>query len=459
MFLNQEIRVKKTILSTLAACLASLALNACGTDGASEAPTSANTSDTLTQQGYSVPAQWERHDAVWLGWWVSPYGGTEFPTENLSIELVQALSPHVPIDLIVQDAAEEVHVHDVLSRAGVNTRRVRFHQIPHNDFWLRDTGGVFTRTPSGEVSVLDWGYDFWSYANYTDDFAQHDERIDRDIAAAVQVPAFRCSMIHEGGNADVDGNGTAIVTESVARRRNPFMNLAEMTRELRRCYGLRQVIWIPDGLVEDQAIMRGVLPGGVYNPGGTDGHIDEFIRFAPNNTVLLAEIRAEDINRIDSGERQRALINRDRLEAAYRIMRAARDANGRPYRIVRMPVAEPDYYNLNPGDPFYDLYTSLSPLEDGTVINEGDRLRIVSTTSYLNFFVSNGVVVVPTYAFSIPGALSERKDREAIATLRAAFPGRRIVPLQWVLGANRGAGGPHCMTQQQPASTNAVSAP
>ncbi len=451
--------MKKSILSTLAACIASLALHGCGTEAAPESSPTANTTDTLTQQGFSVPAQWEQHDAVWLGWWVSPYGGTQFPTENLSIELVQALSPRVPINLLVQDAEEEARVQGILTNAGVTLSRVHFHHIAHNDFWLRDTGGVFTRNPAGEVSVIDWGYDFWSYANYTDDFAQHDERIDRDIAAAVQVPAFRCSMIHEGGNTDVDGHGTAIVTEAVARRRNPFMNLSEMERELKRCYGVRQVIWIPDGLVEDQAIMRGVLPGGVYNPGGTDGHIDEFIRFAPNNTVLLAEIRAEDINRIDAGERQRALINRNRLETANRIMRAARDTDGRPYRIVRMPVAEPDYYDLSPGDPFYDLYTSLSPLEDGTVINEGDRLRIVSTTSYLNFFVSNGVVVAPSYAFSIPGALSERKDREALATLRAVFPGRRIVPLQWVLGANRGAGGPHCMTQQQPASTNAVAAP
>ncbi len=431
----------------------SLALAGCGSaDGgpSSSGDPFSSTADVLSREGFSQPAQWEPQESVWTGWWVQPYGGAEFPTENVVIEIVQALTPQLPVNLAVQSAEEETFVRGRLASSGVDVSRVRFRTIAHNDFWFRDTGGIFSRNRAGDLGVIDWGYDSWSYDRYTGDFSQHDERIDRDVAELLSAPAFRCNMIHEGGNTDVDGHGTAIVTETVVRRRNPYMSLPEMERELKRCYGVRQVIFLPDGLVEDQAIQRGILPGGVFNPGGTDGHIDEYVRFAPNNTVLLAEVRGEDISRFDSGERQRALINRQRLEAAYQILSRARDADGRPYRIVRVPMAEPDYYTLTPDVPWYPLYPGLSPLEDGTVIHDGDTLRIVSTTSYLNFFVSNGVVLMPSYAMSIPTALSRRKDAEMTATLLRVFPGRRVVPIRWAVAANRGAGGPHCMTQQQP---------
>lgn len=438
----------------LGAALTAGALAGCGeADPIAAAP---QATDSLTRGGYSVPAQWERQDAVWVGWWVFPYGGDQFPTEATSVELTRALTRYVPVDMVVQSSEEESHVRDVLTSAGVNLARVRFHPIPHNDFWMRDTAGIFTRNRAGEVAVVDWGYDTWSYDSYTSPYSQNDERIDRDVAETVGVSAHRCSMIHEGGNTDVDGHGTALVTEAVVRRRNPHMSLAEMEREVKRCYGVRQVIWLPDGPMEDQAIMRGMLPGNVLNPGGTDGHIDEYVRFAPDNTVLLAEVRREDIDRADPGERQRALVNRQRMEAAYDILRRARDADGRPYRVVRMPMAEPEYYDLHPGDPWHDVILAISPLEDGTVISPTQTLRIVSTTSYLNFFVTNGAVLYPAYARAIPGVLSARKDRDAADTLRRAFPGRAIVPLYDALGANRGAGGIHCMTQQQPASTNAT---
>jgi agmatine deiminase len=432
------------------------ALAGCGDGGeADPLATSAQATDSLTRGGYSVPAEWERQDTVWVAWWVFPYGGSQFPTEATSVELTRALTRYVPVDMLVQSSDEETHVREVLTSAGVNLARVRFHTIPHNDFWVRDTAGVFTRNRAGEVAVLDWGYDTWSYDRYTSPYSQHDERIDRDIAETVGVTAHRCSLIHEGGNTEVDGHGTAVVTETVQRRRNPHMTLSEMEREIKRCYGVRQVIWLPDGLVEDQAIMRGMLPGGVLNPGGTDGHVDAFMRFAPNNTILLAEVRREDIDRRDPGERQRALINRTRLEAAFDILRRARDTDGRPYRIVRVPMAELDYYDLHPGDPWHDVILSISPLEDGTVISPTQTLRIVSTTSYLNFFVTNGAVLYPAYRRAIPTEASARKDREVAEILRRAYPGRDIVPLFDSLGANRGAGGIHCLTQQQPASTNA----
>lgn len=447
--------MRKTWRTATGGALLALALAGCGSagEGAPEGATTSQSAGYLEQQGFSVPAEWEPHESVWMATWVAPYSEPLFPMDNVVTEVAQALTRYVPINLAVQSADEEATWRATLARSGVNLSRVRFRTFSHNDFWLRDTGGVFTRNRRGELGVLDWGYDTWSYDLYTSDYSQHDERIDRDIAFSLSMPAFRCGMVHEGGNTEVDGHGTAIVTESVERMRNPHMTLSEMETELERCYGVRQVIWLPQGVLEDDATFRGVLPGGLLTSGATNGHVDDYVRFAPNNTILLAQVRPEDMRTSNAAANARARINNQRLEANYRILSRARDAQGRPYRIVRVPVAEPDLFDLRPGEPFYDLFLGFSPLEDGTVLHDGDTLHMISTTSYLNFFVSNGVVLMPSYAESIGTPAAVRKDREVYDILRAAFPGRDVVRMRYSIGANRGAGGVHCMTQQQPLGT------
>jgi agmatine deiminase len=69
--------------------------------------------------------------------------------------------------------------------------------------------------------------------------------------------------------------------------------------------------------------------------------------------------------------------------------------------------------------------------------HDGQRLP----ASYANFYLANGVVLVPTY--------DPPRDEEALATLRACCPGREVVgidctDLVWGLGAF------HCVTQQWP---------
>jgi agmatine deiminase len=73
------------------------------------------------------------------------------------------------------------------------------------------------------------------------------------------------------------------------------------------------------------------------------------------------------------------------------------------------------------------------------VEHAGQRLP----ASYANFYVANGVVLLPTYD-------DPERDEGARATLQALFPTRRVVgipstDLVWGLGAC------HCVTQQWPA--------
>jgi agmatine deiminase len=72
----------------------------------------------------------------------------------------------------------------------------------------------------------------------------------------------------------------------------------------------------------------------------------------------------------------------------------------------------------------------------------GERLP----ASYANFYIANGVVLVPTF--------NDQNDRIALGILAELFPDRRVigihaVDLVWGLGTL------HCLTQQQPAPTSA----
>jgi agmatine deiminase len=62
--------------------------------------------------------------------------------------------------------------------------------------------------------------------------------------------------------------------------------------------------------------------------------------------------------------------------------------------------------------------------------------------SYLNFYVTNGAVLVPTF--------NDPKDRQALGMLAELFPGRAVVGIHAV-DLVWGFGTIHCLTQQEPA--------
>ena len=132
----------------------------------------------------------------------------------------------------------------------------------------------------------------------------------------------------------------------------------------------------------------------------THGHIDDIARFtAPGKVVLAYEADPSDSNHEPSVENFRRLTE-------------ARDAQGRPLHVVKLPMPRPIWF----GD---------------------ERLP----ASYANFYVANGVVIVPTF--------NDEADFIALEALRTAFPGRRVVGIHAV-DLVLGQGTLHCLSQQQP---------
>jgi agmatine deiminase len=226
---------------------------------------------------------------------------------------------------------------------------------------------------------------------------------------------------------------------ATALQRNPGMSLKAVEREYLRLSGARKMVWLKRSPLTDLWQLTPVVDN--YFTRGANGHVDELARFVDPHTVVIAEIPAVErdanpLNRIDA----------QILDENYRALKAATDAHGKHFRVIRVP--NPDLRllwkeHVLTGAQDDALYTAAG-------FKPGDTVIDVPASSYMNFFVSNGVVLVPRYWR--PGMPKGQRDRDAsvAALLRRLFPTRRIVQID-PLSINWYGGGMHCITQQQPA--------
>lgn len=170
--------------------------------------------------------------------------------------------------------------------------------------------------------------------------------------------------------------------------------------------------------------------------------MDNVARFSDAKTILLAEVTA--------AEAKRGPIyaeSRRRLEENYNILRATKDQDGQPFRIIRVPCPDLMLDTMTAGDPVYDFMRMLK-FRDGRSVPKVARVSLAG--SYLNFFVSNGTVVCSKFGDSY--ASNVKKDGQVAQILTKAFPGRKVVMID-TTAVNLGGGGIHCITQPMPRST------
>lgn len=345
--------------------------------------------------GFRMPAEWEPHAATWLAW---PHNETDWPGKGLMVEWVfvemaRLLHRRERVRLIVANAAERKAAKQKLSREGVDLGAIDFHVAPTDRSWTRDFLPSFVLDRRRNLAAVKWQFNGW--ARYPD--WKRDDQAGDDIAAryASQVtrPAHRrhgkpVRVVLEGGAIDVDGDGTLLATEqcllSGPRARNRALGREGTEGVFRDELAVTKVLWLPDGIEGDD----------------TSGHIDDFARFvAPGRIVLCQEKNRRDPN------------HRILSRAAARL-RGATDARNRKLEIVPLPMPEP-------------------------VVFAGQRLP----ASYANFYIANGVVLVPTF--------NDRNDRTALGIIKELFPKRDVVGV-YCRDLVLGLGTLHCSTQQEP---------
>jgi agmatine deiminase len=339
--------------------------------------------ETPAALGYRWPAEWEPHAATWLAWPHKPetWPGKFEPIPAVWAELVKTLAEFEPVHILAGQGEVMAQARSLVG----DIPGVTLHAVPTNDVWARDHGGMFlSGPPELPPALIDWEYNAWGgkYPPY-----DLDNAVPAYMASVTGRKRFTPGIILEGGAVDGNGRGTILTTEEclLNPNRNPQLDRAAIERYLADYCGARKVLWLGGGIVGDD----------------TDGHIDELARFVSPTTVLAAvEENPQDENHAPLA---------DNLARLSRMS----DSDGEPLEILPVQLPAAIYY---------------------------DDQRLPA--SYMNFYIANGVVIVPQF--------NDPADAKAVATLARVFPDRQIrgldaTDLVWGLGAF------HCITQQQPA--------
>jgi agmatine deiminase len=398
---------------------------------------------------FRFPAEFEGHEAVWVGW--GNYEAVKgYPIEPISLRIVEELVPFVNVKIPVCTPNELSRIKGLLQDNNIFLKNVSFPIAPCVSVWWRDFGPVFVVDEDGNKKVVDFQFNYWGYMNSTSNISKYYERADRYVAEEMGLETIKTSLVSEGGDREFNSKGTLIVTESVELQRNPGLSKKEIEREFRRVFGVEKVIWLKKGLLNDEQLDFGPTWGpegkkDAYVSGGTGGHIDEYCRFVGPHAILLAEATEEEAKRDPIAREDRV-----RMEENFKILSAATDQDGNPFEIVRIPIPETEYITITPEDPVYRVLAE-TDFQNSHVFPYGQPVKLIPASSYCNFLITNGIVLVPKYWEPGKPESIRIKDEQAMKIIQSLFPERKVVAIP-VLPLNLDGGGIHCCTQQEPAA-------
>lgn len=333
---------------------------------------------------YRMPAEWEPHEGTWIAWphETSDWPGKFQPVPWVYCDIVRRLADVERVHVLINDERTETKARRMLEKSRAHLASVDFFRCPTNRSWTRDYCPTFVRDKAGQITVLNWRFNGWAkYANW-----EVDDAVPSAIAARENIPEVKPDfhgrrIVLEGGAIDVNGAGVLLTTEecllSDVQARNPGLDRGGMEAIFAEYLGIERTIWLKRGIAGDD----------------THGHIDDLARFTDEKTIVLVL------------EENREDPNYEPLQENLQLLRET------GFRIVPLPMPEPVFF---------------------------DDQRLPA--SYANFYIANGLVLVPTF--------NDPHDRAALSTLAEVFPGRKVVGIH-CLDLVLGLGTLHCMTQQQ----------
>jgi agmatine deiminase len=356
---------------------------------------------TPRADGYWMPGEFERHSHTWMLWpeRLDNWRDGALPGQRAFAAVAAAIAQFEPVAVGVSAAQY------LFARAALDPR-VRVLEISSNDAWMRDVGPTYVVNKAGRRRAVDWQFNAWGGLNGGLYFPwDADDLVAQKVAAVDAADRYRAPLIMEGGAIHTDGQGTLLVTEQclLNPNRNPQLTRALIEELLKAYTGANTVIWLGDGVINDE----------------TDGHIDNLACFARPGEVCLTY----PANRRDAQWR----VSND----AWERLHEARDSRGR--RLVVHKLPSPGPLKMTAAEA-----AGVQHRQDAKARHANERLA----ASYANFYIANGGIVVPL--------LDRRTDAAAVARLKKIFPERKVVgvPGREIL---LGGGNIHCITQQVPA--------
>lgn len=342
---------------------------------------------------YRVPAEWEPHEATWLGW---PHNRSDWPGKFAPIpwvygEITRYIARREKVRIVVEDKNHIVKVKKILESVEADFNNIEFYKLKTNRGWMRDTCPVFVKNKKGKIAAVHFRFNAWAkYDNY-----KKDEKLPKFISKRfklkrVPIRFNSVDIILEGGSLDFNGGGTLLTTEEClvdnnVQVRNEGLSKKEYEEIFKKYLGITNTIWLGRGIYGDD----------------THGHVDDLCRFVNKNTVVLAN------------ENNPADANYNRLKENKERLVDIKIEDGTKLNVVSLPMPQPVYF-------------------------KGERLP----ASYANFYISNHAVLVPTF--------NDINDRKALGILSELITDRPIIGIHSV-DLVLGLGTLHCLTHEHPA--------
>ncbi len=390
-------------------------------------------------EGCNVPPEWEPHKCVWIAWPLSEHVCGESLSDFYTTLLV-TLSQFVHTKVVVLNEAAKKMIQKLAAEKCSKPENVDPVIMEYDNIWIRDYGPIFGRMATGKTCVIDFTFNAYGYP---DEWIVSDA-FHRTVAKMYGVPLVPVSLTAEGGAWENNGKNTVILTESVFFHRNPAKKREDIEHEFVRSALAKEVIWLKRGVPEDFHSMDGKVLGKYFTARATGGHTDEFVRFVAEDTVLLSEVPKEEA---EEGPLQ--ALAAEILNDAYDRLSKVKLPSGSLLKILKVPVPDLLTFSCKSGDGVFDSlakmkFKNCAPLEKTSI-----AAPVLLAASYLNYLVTNGVVIAQKYWRPGRSERLKQKDEKVRQILCAVFPGRTVVQLDAGV-VNMGGGGIHCITMQEP---------
>ena len=387
------------------------------------------------EDGFRMPGEFELHEGCIMIWPVRPgswiYGGKAAKKVFAEIAGIIAQSEHVYMladhehleeaQEQLREAGERLNAHEYCAEIrsqcnGSDTasepdthsdKGIEVVELESDDAWARDVAPTFVRSGEGIVRGINWSFNAWG-GDY-DGLYKSWDKDNRVAKSFLEYAGYDCydaePFVLEGGSIHSDGDGTLIVTESClcSPGRNPKLTKQQIEEKLKQYCNVDKVVWLPFGIYQDE----------------TNEHVDNVCAFVRPGEVVLAWTD-------DESDPQYRMS-----KACLEVLERETDAKGRHFKVHKL---------LIPEKPVCITEEELAgfkfePGEDER--SAGERLA----ASYVNFYISNGAVVLPQFG--------DVNDEKAVEVLKEAFPDRKIVPV-YARDIIVGGGNIYCITQQIP---------
>lgn len=328
-----------------------------------------------------LPAEWEKQRFVQLTW-AHEQTDWNYMLDEVNNCFVEIARNIVEFEDLLIVCSDEVKLRSLLQ--DVDTKRIKIVELPSDDTWARDHGGI-TILEDGKKVICDFTFNGWGRKFPSELDNQITEKLYRLGIFGDNVAYRNCKdFVLEGGSIESDGKGTLLTTSTclLSENRND-LNQTEIENKLIEYFGVNRVLWLHHGYLAGD---------------DTDSHIDTLARFCNEDTI--AYVKCDDKNDEHYEELKK-------MEAE---LKQFQTKDGKPYNLIALPMADAVYC-------------------------EEERLP----ATYANFLIINDVVLVPTY--------NSTKDSEAIQILQQVFLDRKVIGVN-CLPLIKQHGSLHCVTMQ-----------